>query len=400
MRRIVVPRPVLTDETHRTTTIEVFFDLVFAFALTQVIALVGRPPTPLSLAQGLILGLVLWMSWSPYTWLCDQARADVGLVAGGILVAMAAVFVAALVIPDAWRHQGKVLDPPLVLALAWIVLRGTHVGLYYYAAAGDRQLRTTLRLFATTTTVAWILLVLGAVLGGVAQTLLWAAAVLLDYNGGYIAARLSGWEIRSPSHFTERHGLILIIALGESLISIGVGAGTAVTRGPILLAALLGLAITICLWWFYFKNTAAVAGTALGSMPSQQRGNVAGNAYSTAHFPLIAGIIYIAIGIEQVVSRLAGDQPPPTRPLDWTSAAALYGGTALYLIGRIMFLRLSVGSAPPSRYIAAGIALALLPLARTVPALAALGLLTAFLVALLGYERFSQHATAQEATAM
>jgi low temperature requirement protein LtrA len=397
--RIVVPRPVLTDETHRTTTIEVFFDLVFAFALTQVIAFVGRPPTPLTLAQGLIVGLLLWMSWTAYTWLSDQARADVGLVAGGILIAMAAVFVAALVIPDAWRHNGKGLDPPLVLALAWIVLRTTQIGLYYWSAAGDRRLRTTLRVFATTTTIAGVPLILGAVLGDAAQTLLWAAASLIDYSGGSVAARFSGWEIRSPSHFTERHGLIFIIALGESLISIGVGAGTAVTRAPVLLAALLGLTVTICLWWFYFNNTAAAAGTVLGSIPSQRRGNVAGNAYTMAHFPLIAGIIFIAIGIEQVVSRLAGHQPPPSRPLDWTSTAALYGGTALYLLGRILFLRRSVGSAPPSRYIAAGTALALLPLARILPALAALGLLTAFLVALLGYERFSRHATAQEVTA-
>jgi low temperature requirement protein LtrA len=395
-----VPRPVLTEETHRATTIEVFFDLVFAFALTQVIAFVGRPPTPLTLAQGLILSLLLWMSWSPYTWLSDQARADVGLVAGGILVAMAAVFVAALVIPDAWRHGQETWDAPLILALAWIPLRGTHIGLYYHAAAGNPHLRTTLRVFATTTTISWVPLILGAVLGGAAQTLLWAAAFLIDFSGGSVAAQLSGWEIRSPTHFTERHGLILIIALGESLISVGVGAGTAITRGPLLLAALLGLTVAICLWWFYFKNTAAAAGRALASMPSQRRGNVAGYAYTVAHFPLIAGILYIAIGIEQVVSRLAGHQPPPTQPLDWTSTAALYGGTALYLLGRILFLRRSVGSAPPSRYVAAGIALALLPLAGTLPALAALGLLTAFLVALLGYERFSQHATEQEVTEM
>jgi low temperature requirement protein LtrA len=159
-----------------------------------------------------------------------------------------------------------------------------------------------------------------------------------------------------------------------------------------MLAALLGLTVTICLWWFYFNNTAAAAGTALGSMPRQRRGNVAGYAYTTAHFPLIAGIVYTALGIEQVVSRLASNHPPSTRPLDWASTAALYGGPALYLAGRVVFLRLAVGSAPVARYVAAGTALALLPLARILPALAALGLLTAFLVALLGYERPSRPA--------
>ena len=392
MRHIAVARPVLTKETHRATSIEIFFDLVFAFALTQVIEFMGRPPTPLTLVRGLVLLLVLWMSWAPYVWLSDQARADVGLVAAGILVAMAAFFVAALLIPNAWRH-GKHMAAPLILALAWVVLRGTHMGLYYWAAAGEGRLRTTLGLFSTTTVIAWVPLILGALLGGAAQTLLWAAAFLLDFSGGTIAARLSGWDIRSPSHFTERHGLILIIALGESLVSIGAGAGTAVTRGPILLAALLGLTVTVCLFWFYFSNTAAAAGTALGSMPRQRRGNVAGDAYSTAHFPLIAGIVYSALGIEQVVSRLASNHPPSTRPLDWASTVALYGGPALYLLGRVMFLRLAVGSAPLARYIAAGTAFVLLPLARILPALAALGLLAAFLVALVGYERLSRHPT-------
>jgi low temperature requirement protein LtrA len=399
MRHVALPRPVPTQETHRATTIEVFFDLVFAFALTRVTAFMGHPPTLLTLAQGLILLLLLWMSWTTYTWLSDKARADVGLIGGGIVVAMAAVFVAALVIPDAWRH-GRDLDAPLILALAYVVLRGTDVGLYYYAAAGDPPLRKTLRLFAITTTLAWVPLMFGAVLGGAAQTLLWAAAFLIDFSGGFIASTLSGWELPSPSHFTERHGLVLIIALGESLLSIGVGAGTAVTRGPILVAALLGFAVSVCLWWFYFKNTAAAAGMALGRVPIARRGMVGSNAYSLAHFPLIAGVIYIALGIEQVVSQLAGSQPrPPSgEPLTWTSTAALYGGVALYFIGRIMFLRLSAGSAPPSRYVAACAALVLLPLARLLPALAALGLLTAFLVALLLYERLARRPAALEVT--
>jgi low temperature requirement protein LtrA len=400
MRHIVVPRPVPTEETHRATTIEIFFDLVFAFALTRVTAFMGHPPTLPTLAQGLIILLLLWTSWTTYTWLSDQARADVGLIGGGILVAMAALFVAALVIPDAWRHGGGVLAAPLMLALTYVVIRGTDVGLYYYAAVGNPRLRTTLRIFAITTTTTWVPLILGAVLGGTAQTLLWAAAFLIDFSGGFIASRVSGWDLPSPSHFTERHGLVLIIALGESLISIGVGAGTAVIRGQVLVAALLGFSITVCLWWFYFKNTAAAGGMALGMVPIERRGMVGSNAYSLAHFPLIAGVIYIALGIEQVIARLAGNQPQPPAgaQLGWTSTAALYGGAALYLTGRIMFLRLSVRSAPPSQYVAAGTALVLLPIARFLPALAALGLFTAFLIALHLYERLNRRPVAVEVT--
>jgi low temperature requirement protein LtrA len=399
MRHIVVPRPVLTEEPHRPTTIEIFFDLVFAFALTRVTAFMGHPPTLLTLAQGLIILLLLWQSWTSYTWLSGQARADLGLIGAGTLLAMAALFVAALVIPDAFRHSGEVPAAPLILALAWVVLRGMHVGLYYYAAQ-DPQLRTTLRLFAITTALAWIPLILGALLGGAAQTVLWAAAFLIDFGGGFLASALSGWKIPSPSHFTERHGLVLIIALGESLISIGVGIGTAAIRGPILIAALLGFAVAVCLWWFYFKNTEAAAGLALRTLPIQQRGMVAANAYSFAHFPLIAGIIYIALGIEQVLAHLAAHPPqlPAQASLGWASTAALYGGTALYLSGRILFLRLSVRSAPASQYIAAGTILVLLPISRILPALAALGLLTAFLAALLIYSRLSQRPVAVEVT--
>jgi low temperature requirement protein LtrA len=352
----------------------------------------GRPPTPLTLARGLILLLLLWMAWTTYTWLGNQARADVGLVPAGTVVAMAAIFVTALVIPDAWRHGNGALDAPLILALAYIVLRGVDLALYFHVAAGDRQMRTTLRLFMATAILAWIPLVLGAMLHGTAQTLLWAGAFVIDFSGGFIASALSGWRLRSPSHFTERHGLVLIIALGESLVSAGAGAGLDVTtRGPVLVAALLVFTKAVCLWWLYFKNTAVVAGKALGKVPSAQRGRVASNAYSLAHFPLTAGVIYCALGIEQVLAHLAhGRSWHATSPLDWTSTVALYGGVILYLAGRALFLRLTARSTPQAQIVAVCVALLLLPAARILPALAALGLLTAFLVALVCYEWFSE----------
>ncbi|HEY2674135.1 MAG TPA: low temperature requirement protein A [Rugosimonospora sp.] len=388
MRHIFRFRPALTEETHRATSFEVFFDLVFIFALTRIISFMGHPPTFLTLAQGLILLLLLWMSWTIYTWLGNQARADVGLVPAGTVAAMAAVFVAALVIPDAFRHAPGTVDAPLTLALAYIVLRILDLALYFHVTVGDRQMRTTLRIFSTTAVVAWVPLVLGAVLNGTVQTILWATAFAIDFSGGFLASILSGWRLRSPSHFTERHGLVLIIALGESLISAGAGAGAAVTHGPVLAAALLGFVTAVCLWWLYFKNSAAAAGEALGKVPVQQRGQEASNAYSLTHFLLIAGVIYTALGIEQTLADLAGDRPGDTggRSLGWTSVIALYGGVFLYLAGRALFLRLAVRPVPRTQIAAIGVALALLPAARFLPALAALGLLTAFLVALVGYE--------------
>ena len=393
MRHILRSQAVLTGEGHRTTSFEIFFDLVFVFALTRVISFMGQPPTPLTLIQGLILLLLLWMPWLTYAWLGNQARADVGLIRAGTLVAMAAIFVAALVIPDAWRHVNGTVNAPLTLALAYIVFRALHLGLYFYAAAQNRRLRRTLRLFAITTTLAWIPLILGTVLGSTAQTLLWAAALAIDWNGGLIASFASGWQLRSPSHFAERHGLVVIIALGESLASVGAGAGPAVTRTPVLVAGVLGFTTAACLWWLYFENAASAARQALAREPDgQRRSRIATNTYSAAHFPLIAGVIYIALGVEQVVAHLAHNQPRHSggAPLDWTSTIALYGGVIVYLTGRALFLRLSVGSAPPAQLVAVGVALLLLPVGRILPALTALGLITTFLVALVCCERLSR----------
>jgi low temperature requirement protein LtrA len=393
MRHILRSQPVLTGEGHRTTLFEIFFDLVFVFALTRVISFMGQPPRPLTLLQGLILLLLMWMAWLTFAWLGNQARADVGLIRAGTLVAMGAIFVAALVIPDAWRRGTGTVDAPLTLALAYIVFRALHLALYFYAAAQNRQLRTTLRLFAITTALAWIPLILGAALGGTAQTLLWAAAFAIDWNGGLIASFASGWQLRSPSHFIERHGLVVIIAIGESLASVGAGAGPAVTRAPVLVAGILGFTTAACTWWLYFENGASAAAQVLAREPSgPRRSRIATNTYSAAHFPLIAGIIYTALGIEQVLHHLAHNQPRHAAgaPLEWTSTVALYSGVILYLTGRALFLRLSVGSAPPAQLIAVGVALLLLPVGRILPALASLGLITTFLIALVCYERLSR----------
>ncbi|MGK5737467.1 low temperature requirement protein A [Micromonospora sp. URMC 103] len=362
---------------------------MFILALTRIISFMGQPPTPLTMAQGLILLLLLWMAWTTYTWLSNQVRADSGLIPAGQIVAMAAIVVTALVIPNAWQHGNEILDAPLILVMAYLVLRGVDLALYFHVAAGDRQMHTTLRLFTTTTILASIPLVIGAIVHGTAQTLLWSGAFVIDFSGGFIASALSGWRLRSPTHFTERHGLVLIIAIGESLISVGSGAGLGAARGPVLVAALLVFTTAICLWWLYFKNTAMAAAQALGTVPVAKRGRVASNAYSFTHFPLIAGVIYTALGNEQVLARLANGRPPHvTPPLNWASIVALYGGIILFLAGRAMFLRLTVRSIPRVQIVALGVALLLLPVARILPALAALGLLTAFLVALVGYEWF------------
>ncbi|GIH14717.1 low temperature requirement protein A [Rugosimonospora africana] len=394
MRHIFRPRPpVPTKPTHRATPYEVFFDLVFVFAFIRVGTLMAQAPTPRGLAHGLVLLLLLWWPFTNYAWLANQVRADVGLVRAGNAAVMAAIFVAAIVLPGAWRHGTQSLTAALTLALVYILVRAIYLALLWHISADNPQLRASMRLRVIPVSMGWPALLLGAVLGGETQTLLWVAAFLIDGVGGLLIAVFAGHaRLPSTSHFAERHGLIVIIALGESLVSVGVGAGSAITHWPVLIAALLALTAALAMWWLYFENAAAPAGQALARIPVADRTRTGAIAYSVAHFPLIAGIIYLALGIEVVLRHLA--HHTAGAPLDWTSTAALFGGPALYLIGRALFLRLTVRHTPPAQILAAGIILALLPAARHLPAIAALALIATMLIALVCYERMTWQPTA------
>ncbi|MFI6261327.1 low temperature requirement protein A [Micromonospora sp. NPDC051006] len=378
-----------TEETHRTTSFEIFFDLVFVFALTRIIEFMADQPTAVSMTRGLLLFLLLWFSWSSYAWLGNEVRADVGVVRTGTLVAMAGMFLAALVIPDSWRHDEHSVGvpAPLALALSYIVVRGLHL-LLYLRVSGSPQLSRTLRLYGVPAVLAWLPLVVGALIGGTTQTLLWALAFVIDVGGGRFLSRYSPWQLRSVSHFTERHRLVLIIAIGESLISIGAGAGTELTRWSVLVAALLGFSTAVYLWRLYFDAVAPTAERALAEVPWSRRGTIASDAYSLAHFLLVAGIMYVALGIEEVLATLIHEAPEGAHgALSMPGIVALYGGAALYLAGRALFLRFTTGRVTVAPLVGIGLTLVLLPLARLLPALAALALLVAALAAQLAVER-------------
>ncbi|WP_433317585.1 low temperature requirement protein A [Micromonospora sp. CA-269861] len=392
MSRVHRSRPVLVEEAHRATTFEIFFDLVLVFALTRLIGFMAESLSPLTLYQGLLLLLWFWYAWSCYAWLGNQVRADNGPVLAGMLAAMAAIFVAALVIPQAWHRNDGALSPPLTLAVAYIVVRGLHLAVEAYSTSGNPQYRRQTLRFAASTTLAWVPLLVGAILGGTAQTVLWTVAFLVDYGGGRIATAASFGEVRSGAHFAERHGLVLIIVLGESLLSAGAGAGLSVLTWPVLLAAVFGFAATVCLWWLYFVGVAPAAAKVLTSASprSRRRQQLASDAYTLAHLPLVAGVVYFALGIHLILASLT-DQPRllAGEPMGWPATTVLYGGVAVYLVGRLLFLRLTVRGAP-DQLVAIGVVLLLLPVARILPALAALGLLTAFLAALVLYERLTR----------
>jgi low temperature requirement protein LtrA len=382
-------RPLATEEIHRVTTFEVFFDLVFVFAIIRITTFVTNPISAETLAEGVLLLLLLWWSWSAFAWVGNQSRADTGLVRVGVTVAMAAVFVAGLVIPDAW-DSSRPMDPPVVLAVAFAVARLIYLALYLRVTTAGRPARAFSVLDTLPQFAAMCLVVGGAVAGGWPQAALWTAAFAIDFGSGRLSPGLRSYHLRSPSHFAERYALVLIIALGETLIAVGEGAGHSIANWLVLLAAVLGLAIVVGLWGLYSGCTSA-AERALERAGDRQRALLARDAYTRIHFLLILGALYLAAGVEEVIYHVShGGTEHAQEALGWLGAIALYGGVTIYLVGRFTFVQLTAGRAKLAPLVGAGATVLLLPAAASLPALAALGLLCAVVAVVTGFDHYAR----------
>ncbi|MCK2212259.1 low temperature requirement protein A [Actinomadura sp. ATCC 31491] len=370
-----------TGENHRATTFELFFDLVFVFAATRVTALMAHEHSAHGLLQGLLLLALLWWTWEAYTWLGNQARADEGVVRAGMAVATAAVFVVALTVPEAWHDAPGGLSGPLVLVGAYLLVRVVHLAVYGVAAGEDQGLRRQLALSWATLLAGVPPLVAGALLGGWTQTLLFAAALGVDWAGTYLTSRRGNWRVHSAAHWCERHGLFVLLAIGESVAAIGVGAAGSAIGAPLLAAAVLGMAVALCLWWLYFDVVALAAEHRLVRTLGAIRVKMVVEAYTYGHFPIVAGIVVTALGVEGVLAH-AGEGAA----LGGFYAPALYGGAALYLGGHVLFgARVHAVLSLP-RLVAVAALLVGLPVAIMMPPLAGLAGLVLVLVALVAVE--------------
>jgi low temperature requirement protein LtrA len=364
-------------EESRVTPLELFFDLVFVLALTQCTALMADDPTWQGLAKGMLVLGVMWWSWVGYAWLTSVVDPEEGMVRLAMFAAMAAFLVVALCVPGAFG------DEALLLACAYFVVRFSQVGLFVIASRDDPGLRHSVAGLAISTGIGTGLLVLASFLDGLPQGAVWALALALDM-GGPMLIDSSGWRLE-PSHFAERHGLIVIIALGESIVAIGVGAGHAVDAG-VVVAAVLGVVVAGALWWLYFDVVALVAERRLHNAPAGRvRNEIARDSFSYLHFPMVAGIVLLALGLKKTLAHV-GD------PLEVEPAAAMLGGTAVYLLAHVAFRWRNVHRFSWQRLIVAIALVALLPAAVELPALATLAILAAALAALIVYEahRFAE----------
>ena len=356
---------------QRVTPLELFFDLVFVFALTQVTGFLADHLTWTGMLQGAALLTVLWWAWGGYSWLTNAVPAEEVIGARlVILTAMAAMLVASLAVPDAFGEYG------VLFGLAYFVVRILHVVLYVLATGSTPESRQAMLRLAPGFLGAPVLLIPAGFLEGFAQGALWIVALAIDL-GVSLVRGVSGFRVHAE-HFVERYGLIVIIALGESIVAIGVGASGLVI-GTGVVAAVLGVALAAALWWAYFDLVMLVAGQRLSAAKGGERARLARDAYSYLHLPMVAGIVLVALGIKKTLADV-GD------PLGTIPAIALCGGVALYLLGHNAFRLRDVGSLSVPRLVVAILCCALIPVAVSVPSLVTLAVLAGLLCALAAFE--------------
>jgi low temperature requirement protein LtrA len=377
-----------TDDSHRVTTLELLFDLVFVYALTQITTTVAHDLTLTGLAHGLVLMMLVWFGWTAYGWLGNQARADEGALRTAMIFAMVGYFLVALAVPEAFHDRPGGVSGPLVFVLAYAVVRLAHLGVYRLAAGDDIGLMRTLRRAFYSVLPSLVLLTVGALVAERWRLAVWAFAMALEYVLVFLIGS-TGWRIHAPAHFAERHGLIVIIAIGESIVSVGVGVAGAPISWPILVGATLGMAIAVTLWWTYFDVVALVAEATLERLTGDDRVRLGRDSYTFLHLPIVTGIVLLALGAKVVMLQAAApSQHSHQAPLPEVAIWTIYGGTAMYLVSLSMLRWRNIGRPNIERLVVAAMLLVVAAIVSftDLPALWHPAFIAVAMVSLVGYE--------------
>src|ERR687896_722520 len=366
-----IERELEHDNEHKVTPLELFFDLVFVFAMTQVTSRLADDATWGGVLRGMLVLAALWWAWATYAWLTSAMDVDEGGVRLTMLAATGAMLFVALAVPGAFG------DDAVLFGAAYLFVRVLHLVLSAIVARDDPDRRGALLRFAPTAIFGALLLVLAGFLEGDERIVVWVIALAIDYLGPVVVGVGGGWRV-APEHFAERHGLIILIALGESIIAIGVGAGFELVTGVIVGAA-LGIVVVSALWWLYFDVAAIFARRRLMQATGLELHRLALHSYSYLHLPMVAGIVLFALGLKTTLGHVGEE-------LETVPAVGLCGGAALYLLGHIAFLFRTTGRVFRRRTVGAIVLLALVPAAVAIPALVALALVSAACSLVVAYE--------------
>jgi len=372
MTETAIPEGAVDEPVERAVSpFELFFDLVFVFGFTQVTTLMAADPTGRGVLRGILVLAAVWWAWEGYVWVATTIDLGEGRTRLVMIGVMAAMFIAALAAPKAFGDTG------VLFASAYFIVRILHLVLYAVAARGRPGLLDSVVKLAPTAVAGPLLILAAGFIDSGWREVIWAAALLLDFAGPALQDS-EGWEL-SPGHFSERHGLIIIVALGESVVALGVSGDHLDLDARTIVAATLGIAVVTAMWWTYFDVVAIVAARRLAQAKGAVQIAQARDSYTYLHFPMVAGVILFAFGVKKAL-------PHAHDSLDWVPAAALCGGVALYLVAHILFRLRNLGTLNRQRVVAATVLACLIALAPSVSALVLLALVTATTTSLVAYE--------------
>jgi low temperature requirement protein LtrA len=310
---------------------------VFVFCVTQVTALLHGHMDVVSAASALLVFWLVWWAWTQFTWALNAADTTHHQVELGTLVATAIAFFMAVAVPDAFG------DRALGFAIAYVAVRSLGLGLYGRVAAANPGQHMAVRTFASVSIGGLAAVLVGGIVGGQTQYWLWGLAILLDVIAAAVGGQSEDWDLH-PEHFAERHGLFVIIALGESLIVAAGGVSGAVWDRDMLAIAVLAVAITSSFWWTYFARAKPALDSALEARAGSARSMMARDVFSLTHFPLLCGIVGYAVAIEHAVAH-------PSEPLDFAARVALALGVLLFVGGMAIAVWQSTGRLLAARVI-------------------------------------------------
>jgi low temperature requirement protein LtrA len=318
-------------EERRTSPVELLWDLVFVFAVTQVTTLLAQDLSWPGFGHAMLVLALVWWAWSAFVWAANAEQEESRVLRGVLLLAMVLIFLAGLSLPQAFG------DRATLFACTYAGVRLLHLALYAHASRRGRASWSAIAGFATTVVIGMALLIAGSFLSEATRVLLWTLAVAIDYAGPawLTRERLRGLQQVAVAHFAERYSLFVIICLGESIVAIGLSANERLLDTDLIAAVALGLLATIGLWWTYFDRFASAAESRLRDHDDPVL--AAADGYSYLHLIIVAGIILFAVGMKVTLHELG-------EPLSDGARLALCGGIAMYLLGNVAFQLRMVGA--------------------------------------------------------
>lgn len=315
---------ITSPEDQKVTFVELFFDLVFVFSVTQIVKLLNEGHDWIAVGQSILIFWLVWWTWSQLTWSLNAADTTHPLVELSILITTGVALFVAVAVPEAFG------DRSLLFAVSYALVRTMGLTLQFFVSLENPSLRQALRTWIVLSTGGLSAVLIGGIIGGAAQYWLWGLAILLDIIAAGVSVQAKDWDIH-PEHFAERHGLFVIIAIGETLTVVAVGVADAIWTSQLLLVAVLSVAVTGGLWWSYFARAKPALERALASNPGSKRSMIARDSYSFIHFLMLAGVIAYATSMEAILVH-AAEPLPPAATLAFALGITLFvGGMAIAL---------------------------------------------------------------------